>query len=572
MPPIEKDGKPHIPKYGTSGFRGSPRVILPIACRMTALMTIRCLVARKERLVKTPTSTLCGICFTASHNPPKDNGIKLIDLDGENIPDKWEELAGEMVRWSDFDAIQLLQAQLLKAHISEEDIIESKIALGRDSRPSGELLLKAACEVLDALQVVHVDCGLVTTPEMHFTMSAAFQNDCDGKIPPPVRSLGMSGPNYIDHLARVFQQLWEEKCFSHEKKWTFVVDCANGVGSLKFQNLQDKLATLLRIETVNTRIGDPECLNCLCGSDFVLESGKSMETFQSLLAPFIKHRTENALIFTSFDGDCDRLVCAVWVDGEFTVLGGDHLQALFVCFIRKLLSETSEAFSLAAVQTPYGNGNLTKLFCDDFGLDVKIVPPGVKNCHRQSLKNDIGVYFEANGHGSVTFSHKVRTILCQRFQKSNVAADRILYLVSNLFSQTCGDAIANMLCVPLALHYCGFNVRGWKGIFKPLPHASMRITLPRPVHIRTNWEQTRIVDPCDLQASIDRILDESIALQDEKRIEFAKALRCFVRPSGTEPILRVYVEGLEESVNFHVLDELARLLENYVKEFFYRTA
>lgn len=35
-------------------------------------------------------------------------------------------------------------------------------------------------------------------------------------------------------------------------------------------------------------------------------------------------------------------------------------------------------------------------------MPVKCVPTGVKHLHREAQKADIGIYFEANGHGTVS--------------------------------------------------------------------------------------------------------------------------------------------------------------------------
>ena len=38
------------------------------------------------------------------------------------------------------------------------------------------------------------------------------------------------------------------------------------------------------------------------------------------------------------------------------------------------------------------------------GIPVACTPTGVKHLHHKALDFDIGVYFEANGHGTVIFS------------------------------------------------------------------------------------------------------------------------------------------------------------------------
>ena len=40
------------------------------------------------------------------------------------------------------------------------------------------------------------------------------------------------------------------------------------------------------------------------------------------------------------------------------------------------------------------------------GIPVACTPTGVKHLHHKALDFDIGVYFEANGHGTVIFSSR----------------------------------------------------------------------------------------------------------------------------------------------------------------------
>lgn len=42
-------------------------------------------------------------------------------------------------------------------------------------------------------------------------------------------------------------------------------------------------------------------------------------------------------------------------------------------------------------------------------MHVSCVPTGVKYLHHEALHFDIGVYFEANGHGTVVFSEKAES-------------------------------------------------------------------------------------------------------------------------------------------------------------------
>jgi phosphoacetylglucosamine mutase len=97
-----------------------------------------------------------------------------------------------------------------------------------------------------------------------------------------------------------------------------------------------------------------------------------------------------------------------WVD----LVDGDKILSLFALFIREQLdivnnnggqANKSLSARLGIVQTAYANGAST-LFLKSLGLEVVFTPTGVKYLHKRALEYDIGIYFEANGHGTVVFS------------------------------------------------------------------------------------------------------------------------------------------------------------------------
>ena len=53
-------------------------------------------------------------------------------------------------------------------------------------------------------------------------------------------------------------------------------------------------------------------------------------------------------------------------------------------------------------------------------------PTGVKHLHHKALDFDIGVYFEANGHGTVIFSTKAQQSIREAAgnDKYNISRDR----------------------------------------------------------------------------------------------------------------------------------------------------
>lgn len=67
--------------------------------------------------------------------------------------------------------------------------------------------------------------------------------------------------------------------------------------------------------------------------------------------------------------------------------------------------------NLGLVQTAYANGASTEYINKQLGIPVACACTGVKHLHHAALEFDIGVYFEANGHGTVLFSKNARNAI-----------------------------------------------------------------------------------------------------------------------------------------------------------------
>jgi phosphoacetylglucosamine mutase len=108
--------------------------------------------------------------------------------------------------------------------------------------------------------------------------------------------------------------------------------------------------------------------------------------------------------YCSLDGDADRVVY-YYIDQQkkFQLLDGDKISTLFATQLKELLecAELENQLSLCIVQTAYANGSSTNFIENHMKVKVSCVPTGVKHLHHEALKYDIGVYFEANGHGTV---------------------------------------------------------------------------------------------------------------------------------------------------------------------------
>lgn len=121
------------------------------------------------------------------------------------------------------------------------------------------------------------------------------------------------------------------------------------------------------------------------------------------------------------DGDADRLVYFCVKPGsndKIELVDGDKILSLFALFIREqltILSEEDDAKNsrqahLGVVQTAYANGASTN-YLKQLGLEVNFTPTGVKYLHEKAAEFDIGIYFEANGHGTILFSEDFSGLL-----------------------------------------------------------------------------------------------------------------------------------------------------------------
>ncbi|CAM9310123.1 unnamed protein product, partial [Phaeothamnion confervicola] len=79
--------------------------------------------------------------------------------------------------------------------------------------------------------------------------------------------------------------------------------------------------------------------------------------------------------------------------------------------------------SFAVVQTAYANGGATE-YMRRRGIKIAVAKTGVKFLHHEAVKLDIGVYFEANGHGTVLFGDLCTAVLRRRLRELHVLRER----------------------------------------------------------------------------------------------------------------------------------------------------
>ena len=143
------------------------------------------------------------------------------------------------------------------------------------------------------------------------------------------------------------------------------------------------------------------------------------------------------------------------------------------------------------------------------------------------------MYFEANGHGTVLFSPETTNIMAEH-QPSTPAQSTALTHLTNLtqvINQTVGDALSDMLLVEVVLAHKSYNGFEWDSLYVDLPNRLVKCVVPDRGVFKTEDAERRLVSPPGLQARIDELV---------RKYDSGRA---FVRPSGTEDVVRVYAEA-----------------------------
>ncbi|XP_066468576.1 phosphoacetylglucosamine mutase isoform X2 [Tiliqua scincoides] len=497
----------HLPRtflqYGTAGFRGSAEFIHHAMFRVGLLAVLR----------SKQTKSTIGVMVTASHNPEKDNGAKLIDPLGEMLAPSWEEHATRLAN-ADDDKVQNVLSDICQKEAVDLQH-DAFIVIGRDTRPSSQKLSQALIDGVSVLGGQYHDYGLVTTPQLHYMVCCRNTHENYG-----IATL----EGYYQKLSKAFLELTKQAMNQSDTRTSLKVDCANGIGALKLKEMEHYLPRCLIMHIVND--GSIGKLNHLCGADFVKVHQK----------PPVGLEIKSNEKCCSYDGDADRIVY-YYIDetGCFHLLDGDKIATLICSFLKELLVKTGQNLTMAVVQTAYANGSSTSYLEESLKVPVHCAKTGVKHLHHKAKGFDIGVYFEANGHGTVLFSkaaeEQIRRQAKEEKDNRKREAAKMLENTINLINQTVGDAISDMLLIEAILALKNFTIQQWDAMYTDLPNRQLKVQVADRQRIETTDEERRAVTPPKLQDNIDELVTRF------------KLARAFVRPSGTEDAVRVYAES-----------------------------
>lgn len=539
--------------YGTSGFRYKALVMKPITLRVGLFIDYLSRFYYPEAL---------GVVITASHNPSDDNGIKLVNPEGEMLDSKFEKAMDLFVNTEDLEqGLTTMRTAIDSQFPGAKPTHPGLIFLARDTRLSGPELQGYFTKFSTSK---FLDFGELATPILYFMV--AYYNHHKAQYPDLESLPTVLLDKYFEVINKGFE--YNMTRFFKKRRFNISIDCSNGVGSLmvqKFRDTKNKIFELFKPTFIyNT---DFVNLNNNCGAEWVHKTGKAT-------AAFLELPEEDGLlnICMALDGDADRFIFYMRQSpdtDDVKIVDGNRICVLYcrvLAHFRNLLNARKEEFEdqasikklidakIGVVYTAYSNNAFVEYATQDLKLEAGIAKTGVKFVHSRAQEFDIGVYFESNGHGTIIYNHEIPEILksvissAKTDEARQVCQDLENFLVNQ--NSINGDAFGNMLLSLSALEILGIHVEELFTCYTDNLSKISKVTLRDRTMMKSTEDERVLASPADIQPKIQEILAQYPGYIG------------FVRASGTEDCCRVYVEGKDQAK----LDELELKLKSIIKE------
>jgi phosphoglucosamine mutase len=209
----------------------------------------------------------------------------------------------------------------------------------------------------------------------------------------------------------------------------------------------------------------------------------------------------------AYDGDGDRVIA---IDSNGEIVDGDFVMAICANHLKNN-GQLPKDTIVTTVMTNLGFHNAVK----DLGIDVRTTAVGDRYVLEEMLAGDYGFGGEQSGH------------------------------IINLDTGTTGDGLATSLLLVRVMKETGSSLTELSGIMERLPQKLVNV---------------RVGDMDGLDAATevwDAVEKENATLGENGRV--------LVRPSGTEPVVRVMVEAASAEECDVICSRLAAIIEERLK-------
>lgn len=216
-------------------------------------------------------------------------------------------------------------------------------------------------------------------------------------------------------------------------------------------------------------------------------------------------KKENSHIGMSFDGDADRIIA---VDEEGKIVDGDHILAIAATYLK----ENNKLNNNAAVGTIMSNMGLKK-YLESIGVDFIETKVGDRYILERMLKDDYIIGAEQSGH--------------------------VIFLDYN----TTGDGLATGIHLLEIMKKTGKKLSELNGLMKDYPQV---------------LKNARVRD--ELKNRYEEFPDIIKAIKEVEEAYHGSG-RVVIRPSGTEALVRVMIEGEDIYKLSQDADKLVKIIE-----------
>lgn len=392
--------------YGTAGFRDKYTPSMHVVfVKVGILAALRSLNVNGQAI---------GVMITASHNAKEDNGVKIVDPDGGMLTQSWENTAEKLVN-ADVDGFIHGLIQFIAEKKIQLLSVSPLVIIGADCRDHSPILsefVRKGVEIV--LNGIYHHIGRSTTPLLHYVVAGVNQ-DTSFSVSNPFDATKYINA-YFDDLYFGFTDLVKSADKVSSGTSALILDCAYGVGSVTTEQFLQHISSRGGLPNweiqIRNRVGEGP-----------VNENSGAEHCQKLQIPChgVSAEQDHHQLLCSFDGDADRIVFHAFPEAQassWTLLDGDRIASLIAQFLNAelLAAGLVDKIDVGIVQTAYANGSSTH-FLKNNGIQIHITKTGVKYLHHKAHELDIGIYFEANGHGTVLFSKKYRDLLASESLK-----------------------------------------------------------------------------------------------------------------------------------------------------------
>ncbi|WP_434640541.1 phosphoglucosamine mutase [Thermoanaerobacterium thermosaccharolyticum] len=413
------------------------------------------------------------------------------------------------------------------AYVLTECSRRPKILIGRDSRVSGDMLQSALTAGLTSVGAEVIDVGIIPTPAVAY-LTRLYNLDAGVVISASHNPVEYNGIKFFNKDGYKLPDEVEDKI---EKIINENSDLPTPTGLDVGNVVESKSAQRDYIEFLKSTIncdlkGLKIVLDCAygasstvapilfheLGADVILygshPNGEKINVKCGSTNPKVLQEIvagTGADVGFAFDGDADRLIA---VDEKGNVVDGDHIMAM--CGIH--LKSKGKLNKNTVVVTVMSNIGLD-IALKQNGIDVVKTKVGDRYVLEEMVRNGYSIGGEQSGH--------------------------IIFLDHN----TTGDGEITALKVAELLVSSGKKLSELSGVMVSYPQVLINAKVK-------NELKHKYMDDKDIAREINKLEKE---MQGEGRV--------LIRPSGTEPLVRVMVEGKDQEKIESMAKELASLIE-----------